>query len=507
MFYGHDLNSQREKETMRDKVQISSVLNSGRPIQSQQQLDIEIKGRIALLHLADLIGVPAPSENALAIYIQSKPAFRGADGQFSRDAYTRFVDNIESNPAIDQNIIILVLEEDYRIEKVGKALSGPGYFLDSEARLRVQLNETMFKLSTAEISFDDFDPEITLDEDKLVQFYMDNRQRYEVSERIQAGYIKFPTVKYMNKATNFTEEDLYSHFTNNRARFVAAYEASKTKKEESESPDITSSAVTFEDVRDIVTADLTSSSAQKLANKKAQEFALSLYRNDVKRDSPEFQKLLDEMNLKLVDIPPYAVDEVNSLGIQPKLLEAGFALNEKRYFSDAHEVKDGFAVLILFKRIPPEIPNYEAVAETVKSDYTAEERRHLFSKEGERLKTELSARTFAGTEFNVAAETLGLKVTTLEAFKLSDAPREINRAVLQRVHSMQENGVSPMITSGDSGIFVYLEEKTVPQIDTDNDKLAQISNLLKKDAAFTSLNTLLRELIFTDLEVVEEPAE
>ncbi|MGK0309542.1 MAG: peptidyl-prolyl cis-trans isomerase D [Lentimonas sp.] len=506
LFYGYDLNSSHEMEDLAEKVSLSAVLSTGRPIQSQQQFESALTSRIALLYLADEMKIPAPSENSLARDIQSKAVFRGPDGQFSRDAYTRFVDNIESNPRMRQDLIVVVLKEDYRIGQVEKVLSGPGYFLTSEALSQVRLNETTLKLTTAEISYSEFDPEIKLNEDELIQFYTNNIKRYEIPERIRASYVKFPADKYVDQLGTFSEEELREHFITNRARFVAADQAAQPTAGNTDPKEAPSPAVTFEDVRSEVAADLTTNTVQKLTNKAAQNFALTLYRNDIIQNSPEFQELLNENDLKIIEIPPYTAKETSSRGLPAKMLESAFALNEKRYFSDAYQTEGGFGVLIFSgKRMPPETPAYTTVTEAVKVDYSAEEKRRLFNDEGKRLESELSARLDAGTKFIKAAKELGLNVTTNEAFKASEAPREINRAALQRAQNMKEGEISPMITSGDSGIFIYIEEKTVPEIEADNEKLAQTSGFLKRYAAFISSNALLNELVSKGLETKVAP--
>ena len=147
LFYGYDLNSSHEMNSLSKKVSLSAILRSGRPIQNEQQFQSQLTGRIALLHLADEIGVPPPGQEAISTYIQSMAAFRGPDGQFSPDAYTRFIDSIESNPNMQQDLIVVVLEEDYRIDQVRKVLYGPGYFLPSEANSQVQRSETELAIS------------------------------------------------------------------------------------------------------------------------------------------------------------------------------------------------------------------------------------------------------------------------------------------------------------------------------------------------------------------------
>lgn len=494
-FYSYDLNSKHEMEDLGQKVYLSAILKTGRPPLSQQQVQSQLLSRIALLHLADELRIPAPSENSLASYIQSQAAFRGPDGQFSRDAYTRFIDNIESDPSIRQDLIVLVPEEDYRIAEIEAAITGPGYFLPSEALSQVQLNETTLEVTTAQINFSEFNPEITPSNDVLTQFYTDNIKRYEIPERIEAYYIKFPSEKYISSVDTFTEAELREYFTSNRARFVAAYKATLPEMNNAEAETSSPPSITFKDVRSDVTKELGIKTSEKITNQAAQDFVLKLYRNNIQLDTPEFQELLDENDLKMIEIQPYTAEETLTRSLPQEMLESAYALNKNRYFSDAYKIEGGYGVLIFSKRLPPEIPAYEAVAETVRTDYSAEEKRRLFNEEGQRLKNELSALLEAGVEFAKAAEALGLEINKNEAFKIGEAPRTINPAALQRAKNMEAGTLSPMITSGESGLFVYVNSKTVPEIEADDEQVTQAKNFLQRYSSFVSSNALLNELI------------
>jgi peptidyl-prolyl cis-trans isomerase D len=491
-FYGYDLNSPREMGLISEKVSLSAILNTGRPIQSEQQFQSQVTSRIALLHLADEIGIPAPEQKTLEGYIKTKAAFRGPDGQFSRDAYTSFIDNIESNPRLPQGLFIIVLEEDYRIDQIGNALSGPGYLLPSEARAQTQRTETTFKLATAELAYADFNPEIAPSDEVLKAYYTANTSRYEIPERIQASYIFFPAANYADQVAAAEESELRAHFIANRARFVAAYEAAQPKAEDAE---VEKPAVTFENVRDAVATDFASEGAQRLANEAAQSFAYTLYRDAIKQDSAAFNKLLNDSNLTLNEIAPYTAEGAARRALSTEMLESAFALSSNRYFSDAYALEGGFGVLIYTGRIAPEIPAFEDVAAVVTADNAADEKRRLFNENGERLETELKAKLAEGTGFADAAEALKLKVTAYEAFKAAEAPRELNPAALQKAQGMQAGEISPMLVSGDTGVFVYVEEKDVPEITADNESFTQAQSFLTRYAAYVSSSALVNELI------------
>ncbi len=508
-FYGYDLNSPHEMRIVGEKVSLSAMLNTGRPIQNESHFQAQLTSRIAKLHLADAIGMPAPNARTLEHYIKTRAAFRGPEGQFSRDAYTRFVDMIESNPRISQGLLVTVLEEDYQLDQINRVLAGPGYVLPSEALAQTQRNETFLKLTTAAIGYTDFHPEITSDEAALQAYYTANRDRYEIPERIRASYLIFPTHQYREQVLAPDEASLRAHFIANRARFVAAYEADRSDPQvpEVDRPESEPSPVTFEDVRAAVATELITEAAQRLANQAAQDFAYTLYRKEIKLDTAAFHELLASADLELIEIAPYTAKEVAHQALPAKLLESAFLLSESRYFSDAYALEDGFGVLIYTGRIAPKIPEFEAVAAIVRTDYTAEEKRRQFSAAGERLSNELKLKLDAGIPFVDAAEALDLTVTAHAGFKVSEPPRTLSQAALQQAQGMSSGELSPMLTSGDRGIFVYVEEKNVPEIAADDEMLMQSQDFLKRYASYISSNALVSELIARGFEQQNAAAE
>ena len=64
---------------------------------------------------------------------------------------------------------------------------------------------------------------------------------------------------------------------------------------------------------------------------------------------------------------------------------------------------------------------------------------------------------------------------------------------------MQPGEVSQMITSGGTGIFVYLIEKLVPDIAPEDEELAQAEEYLSRFSAYTSGSGYANELVFQGL--------
>ncbi len=513
LFYGIDLNSPRESEVIIEKVRLSAFLN-GQQIRSDEQFQNQLTSRIALLHLAGEIGVPSPSQETLADYITTKDAFRGDNGEFSADAYTEFVDSIESNPGTPQGLFIVVLEEDYRINQIGSVLSGPGYLLPSEAIAQTQRNATELNLVTAELNYADFMPEITAEETALREYYDANTLRYEIPERIKASYVFFDLEGYVEKVPEPTEAELREHFISKQDGFVTDYESTKPEPAESvagaeaEMPK-QADTITFSDVREAVTQSYLIEQETRMANEAAQGFAYTLYRDEIKRDSAAFVALLNDSNLSLTEIEPYTLAGASQRALSSELLESAFKLGGNRYYSDAYAVDGGFSVLLYEGRIAPEIPEFEAVQSEVTNDYKTDEKRRLFNEKGESLQAELKTKIVEGIDFDEAAKALGLGTASFDTFSVQEAPRELSRSALQMAQGMQSGDVSPMLTSDGIGIFVYLANKTVPEIASDNEELKQAEDFLARYAAYTSGSSFANELVFLGLpeDAAEELSE
>jgi peptidyl-prolyl cis-trans isomerase D len=489
-FYGYDLNSQREIDLVAQKVSLSSMLN-GQQMRTQQQFETALMSRIAILALVDELQIPKPTQAVLTEFVKTKAAFRGAEGSFSADAYTRFVDQMELNPQIQKGLVVVTLEEDYQIEQVRNSMAGPGYVLPAEAKAEVQKNKSLLSLSTAEIAYVDFNPEINPSEETLKAYYQANSNRYEIAERIVASYLTFETTSFSDAVTEPSESDLRAHFTSKRAQFVAEYSSTlPTPAEGEEAP-----TVAFEDVQPAVLTNFKNERAKRLSNEAAQEFAYTLYANEIKRDSAAFNTLLNENGLTLTKIQPFTATGAAQRALPAEMLRSAFALSDNRYYTDAYAMGDDFAVLIYQDRIDPLIPEFEAVTEEVTVNYLAEEKRRLFNVKGVELKTALESALSEDTDFSEVAESLDLVASDYEDFLVSETPEGLAPSIAQQALNLEVGSISPMIQNGATGTFIYLKSKIVPEIASDDADFTQTYQFLSNYNAFMSANTLGNELI------------
>lgn len=492
-FYGVDLNSRRARQPIIDTTSLSAFLNS-RQLRNNQQFQSEVMSRIALLELADQIGLPVPTQTEMAEYVQTKAAFLNSEQAFDADAYTEFLDSLETNPNMSQALLAQALREDFRIDQVAARLSGPGLHLEAEAIHQAKINKMELALSVAEIDYNDFLPDLSASDEDLRAFFTDNEKRYEVPEKIQAATIKFAAKNY---PVNYTDEALAAHFEANRAQFTPS--APATDPIEATAPN---AEVTFESVRDQVTLDYTRKLQMQAAHEAAQAFAYTLYEKSIERDSAAFDALLQDSQLELQPIVPFTQAEAPTYGIPAESAQSVFELNDRRFFSDAYAADDGFTLLIYQSRIPPQIPAFESVKASVQLDHSVELKRKLFNERGQQLKLELEAGIEAGKSFAETAQQLELKVNTFEPFKVNEAPSDLNRSVLGSAQNAQIQTVSDMLNLNGTGTFIYVTEKNLPEIDADDDSLVSTQAYLNYIGAQISTSSFINELVARGMELL-----
>ncbi len=484
-YYGVNLSSDREMRPMQERVQYSILLNTGRPPMSNQQVSEGLITRIAMLHLANELSIPAPTERQMSEYVRTKPAFFGSDGAFSRDAYIAFVDDLEANPSISPNLLFRVLEEDFRIDRVVRALTGPGFVMPGEALAEARHDQTEVTLTVASTRYRDFNPEIEVTDALIESFYENNAERYREPDRIKARLARFSVDP---ASIEVSEEALNAHFEANRNEFEAIYQSSL---EEGEEP----GELTLAEVRPLVEDALQTERARRASNEKAHAFAFRLYDQNIRRDSSTFEELLSAENIELRTVEPYSVEEIQDRALPSRLLETGFTLTPNRYFSDAVRLNGDFGVLIFDERVESFIPPLADVRTAVEENFRAQERRRLFTEEGRLRREQLQAALSEGTSFEEAAAALELTVEGFEPFAFGEPLTALNDAVIQASQTLNEGEVSPMVSTGNAGFWVFVNQRNVPDIDPTSAAVAESLEFLKRYSAFATSRSFLSELI------------
>lgn len=510
-FYGYDLGrNSRDIDNFSTWTSMSLELNGQRNAQGAQVLD-----RMLALHVADSLNIPDPTANQIEAYIKTKRAFTDStSGEFSADAYVKFLDDINASPnqKINEDTVMLVLAQDYRIEQVKKILGGPGYVLPYQAEERIRQNNTVWSIELATYNSDNFKPEITDDDEALQTFFKEKIENYRIAEKVSLSYVKFTSGQFVEGITLLPSDgNLQATYTRNKHKYVKD-DAARTPK-------------SFLEAKDEVLQDWTSERLQAAGSQKAGAAAnqLSLdiyngvYAKTLSKDSPALAQLIADRDLQRIDIPPFDPQGIGAVasqtGISAAALRDAMQLDDTQFFSSPYELQnkqEGAVVLFFNKRIPSYLPEFATVEAAVTTDFKTAEKQRLFLEACAAKRAAISEALATGETFKENAEALEMVVETFEDFKTSPPPPGLDRSITLKLANLQTGELSEVIQVGNAGNIVHILKKEEPNMD---EKMQEIADMIKSTSTFTVMTTersVLNELIQNGLpaeEIDEEKSE
>src|ERR1019366_7546381 len=108
-FFGHNLASQEEKERIGEDARLSATLMYAGEMPADQMQFYAFQ-RLAALHLADEMHIPATTPAELKDHIQNLRMFRGSDGKFDVSRYDAFRSSLRSSrSSVTQADIVRIL--------------------------------------------------------------------------------------------------------------------------------------------------------------------------------------------------------------------------------------------------------------------------------------------------------------------------------------------------------------------------------------------------------------
>jgi peptidyl-prolyl cis-trans isomerase D len=465
-FYGYDLTNESDQRALAFTAEISAILHPELQVRREQLMDYAYL-RATALGIANQLGIPQPTKDDLADFVETLETFQNPQtGEFSPEAYTGMMNALQSSDRYDREAIATVLREDYRIQQVRNALAGPDYSLPFELEREYIDRLTQVDLALARFDYASFDPEIEAGDEALLQFFNENPARYEIPETISVAALMFKGEAYLDEVAEPTEAELETYFTTNKTRYQPQAETPEDGTE-AEVPE-----VTLADVRDEVVSDWKAVQARRIAAKKSEQFSLRLWQEAVALDSPEYNALIEQFSVETQPIPPYARNQPPRIQAIPAELLSSMWIyvdNPNRYFSDIGQIADGAVVLVNRGVTPARMPEFEEVKASVEANYRMTEKRRLFSEKGEELKATIEER-LTGESFADIASSLGLEVDDLDSFSGENVPRELlQNTVWDQAQFLDQGELSRMILQGQEGIFAYMQDKVVPEIDKESE--------------------------------------
>jgi peptidyl-prolyl cis-trans isomerase D len=297
--------------------------------------------------------------------------------------------------------------------------------------------------------------------------------------------LRFNGDKWLDQIEEPAEEDLASYFTTNEAR----YQPAPDPEAETEP-----AAVTLDDVRDRVLADLRMERARRVAEERASAFTLTLWNQKIPYGSAEYIALLEEFRVDETPLPPYSREQPPRTEAPRDMLESMWVYVESsfRYFSDLARTSQGAAVGVLLDRMEQRMPPFEEVQDAVAEDYISAETQRLFAERGNEIRATLQENVDA---FADTASELGLSIEEMEPFVGREVPFQIRfNGIWEQIQFLDEGEMSAMIINGNRGSFALLTDKEVPEVTTDSDAFVTFAQQ-RRDAIRSSLGwTRLSEI-------------
>lgn len=492
-YYGVNLRDPDALEILDRQTTLVTMMRGGSSTFSAQNIRQLSYFRAAALHLADQYKVPVPDKETLQDYILEMPLFQNQQGEFNPDAYQQFVDSIGNNPTLQGGLLDRAIQDEYRIAKVSEWLSDQGFVVPYDVQLLGQEAQTRWSIKVAIRKLNEFQPEIEITDEALNAYFENNKFQYETTRQRLISWIYFPAERFLQEVADPGDEVLLEHLEAYIYRFLDS--------EEDRDPEDPSNILEPEALlakrRDQVLADWRKERADSIARIRAEDFATSLYDEEVKQNSDEFKGRVDALGLETGsfnpiarDTPPRAAGE----GATWDILRYTRGLNTMQWFTDAIEFREGYGIFYLTGIEEPEVPPLSEIRDQVESDFREAERRRRFNETAVPIASSIRENLDQGMDFDAAVARSSLppvktvipdlnrawrnqmplprvsdreflfQVRSYDDVSQSNLPPRFPEALFNNLKGMEPGEMSDMITVGRVGYFLYVLEKDEPQL-------------------------------------------
>jgi len=501
-FFNVNLDNPEQVRRMGTDAELSVFFRYGMPARGAQ-LERYALTRIAGLALADQLHLPNPTPDQIAKLVPTLRSFQNQQGQFDQSIYTRFADTLKNGgpgmPSIAD--VNRVLRDEARLAELTKLLSGPGYLLPADVKLELSRVDATWTAQVATLNYATFNPTIDVTDAAIAKFLADNPARYAVPVRPRVSMVEFKFENFI-PPTAPTEAEMRAFYNANISSFPVPPE---TEKKDAAAP--ATPPDNFLKVREQVENDMKEAAGRRLAAEAANQLTVALYERKLKANSPQLAEFLAAQRKTPVPIAPFnpATPPADKAWLGEHAAQLS-RLNEERYFSDPLPTPEGFAVLLWNETLPAYAPTLIEVRDRVAADYREAEKRRLFFERGAALKATLQAAATTPGGFAEKAGAEKLEVKSFANFKLSQPPPDFPVTAIEGLVQLNAGQVSDLIGTEAQGMFVYAQEKKLPDLTPANPRYAEIQRQFATMLASNSENAILTEMMEKELAKTARPA-
>lgn len=498
-FYGLNLGNQEDQQNLFRDAGVSVFLQAGFSALGGEQLQAYALQRHAALHLADQLHVPGPTGADLIDYVKTLRAFAGENGTFEPARYAQFRDNLKVDATLTERDVSRILSDDYRYTQVQKLLAGPGYLLPVDVKRQLARAEAQWTIAVASTDYAAFSPAIDSSEPNLTKFFEENAFRYEIPPQVSVRAVRFPAAAYVSQVPT-DDAAVRALYDSNPARFPKPTGPDGKPAVSVAAPG--AADADFAAVRPQVVAAFKLERARNLAAKAASDLTLALFEGKVAAAATE--AFLAARKLQSSPVAPFSrTSPPAEFGGFPEIASEAFRLGTARHFSDALPTPDGSVVLLWQESIPARQPLFAEVRAKVASDYAEDQKRKRFVEAGRAARAQIESLVRSGKSLEqaVAAPVGGLAFTAqaVPAFTLREPPATLEPAVFGALESLDQGGVSEMITTGPKGILVHVASKTLPPTDEFNPRYVETRAQIAAFVGSRNAGDYLNELVEKEL--------
>jgi peptidyl-prolyl cis-trans isomerase D len=496
-FFGHNLASSDDLNKMIDDGRLSAALQFGSNA-SPEQVQFYAYQRVAALHLADEMHIPAATPAEIPEFIKQLRVFAAPDGQFDVTRYDAIRNAWKTSGVPSEADVARVIADDVRAQKIEPLLAGPGYLLPGDVNAVIVKGDTSWTISTATLDYAQYDPDVHLTDAEISKYFSDNSFRYTIAPRISADYVDFPALPFLAQVAAPTAAEVREFYESNPGRFPKPASA----KGPVVKPD---PAGDFAAVEPQVRLALQFEKAKRSAVKAASDLAYALYDGKVSRGAP-LDSFLAERKLKAASLAPFTLESGPAeLGGSREIAGAAFELNADRFYSEALPSPNGAVVLVWKESLPSREPSFAEVQAKVRADAYENEKRKRFVEFGRTLKAGIERRLKSGEPFDTAvAEAAGgtkLTVKAYPSFTLRSQPHDIDPAAMATLDRLGRGSVSDMeTTSANMGILVYVSDKKLPPLDDSGARYTQLRIQMARAYSRSESVAILGDIVGRELK-------
>lgn len=429
---------------------------SGRGGWNEQE---EAFNRLFLMSEAKRLGVTV-SDAAAASRIVELPFLQDEKtSSFSRAGYDQFLAVIQRDNGMTRADFEQFMRHEIALQHLVQIGGMSGALVPPrEAESRFRSANEQFSGQVVVFVSSNYVGQVNLSATNLTQYYSNRLAEYRTQEKATVRYVKFASTNFLAEA-----DQKLSGNTN----LAAVLDSEYTRRGAESFRDAQGQPITAEAAKAQLKEEFRKNLALDAARRKANEFANRLYQLDAKPES--LNQLAGEQQLTVQTSLPF--DQIRppaDMRVPQTFNRQAFALSAEEPFATPVVGEDAAYVFAFDRRIPSEVPPFEAVRQRVTDSLRRTESRALAEKAGKDFVASASQAIAQGKTFEAAAVAAGFKVVTVtnissKAPSVAElGPRITMDQLVQVAQEAPVGSVAPFTPAFDGGFVLFVQGRSQP---------------------------------------------